>query len=269
LIVRKPDPSPNFSLIACLRTIFAAAKRRKLVADDPMQYVRNLRQPKRDVDPFDLSEALALVDASEGWERALVCTLIFTGMRPNEALALRWAQIDWAHNLIRVRQNLRAHGQIGLPKTPSSERDVEMIGRVRSLLQEQRVRSQLKGDLVFPSANGTPLDLNMVRARNWPRNARRAGVRPRTLYQCPHTFARLAIEHGVTPQHVAAQLGHASVRMVFEVYGRWMKRPTSAAMEALDRAVSMGGDSTNSSAGFAMDGRETCQPLRLELTPFR
>ena len=64
-----------------------------------------------------------------------------------------------------------SHGRIGLPKTPSSERDVEMIGRVRSLLQEQRGRSQLKGDLVFPSANGTPLDLNNFRARNWPRFA--------------------------------------------------------------------------------------------------
>jgi integrase len=226
-------------VIARLRTIFATAKRRKLVADDPMQYVRNLRQPKPEVDPFDLKEALALVDAAEGWERAFVATLVFTGMRPNEVFALGWSQVDWAHNLLRVRQNVRAHGRLGLPKTPSSERDVEMIGRVRDLFQEQRARSQLKGELVFPSANGTPIDLDNFRARNWPRILRHAGVRPRTLYQCRHTFARLAIEHGDTPQHVAAQLGHASVRMVFDVYGRWLKRPTSAAMEALDRAVSV------------------------------
>lgn len=240
-------------VIARLRTIFATAKRRKLILDDPMQYVLNLRQPKPDVDPFDLSESLALVDAAEGWERVFVGTLIFTGMRPNEVLAIQWTKIDWAHNLIRVRQNLRANGQVGLPKTPSSERDVEMIGRVRSLLQEQRARSQLKGDLVFPSATGTPLDLNNFRARNWPRILRRAGVRPRTLYQCRHTFARLAIEHGDTPQHVAAQLGHSTVRMVFDVYGRWLNRPASPAMEALDRAVSVthaspifGGESTGS-----------------------
>src|SRR6516225_7877552 len=36
-------------------------------------------------------------------------------------------------------------------------------------------------------------------------------------------------ERNDTPQHVAAQLGHSSVRMMFEVYGRWLKRPTSAA----------------------------------------
>ncbi|HEY6299382.1 MAG TPA: site-specific integrase [Candidatus Binatus sp.] len=165
--------------------------------------------------------------------------LLFTGVRPNEALALRWPQIDWAHDLIRVRQSVARDGSLGLPKTQTSERDVEMIGLVLRALQEQRARSQLKGELVFPSANGTPIDLNNFRARNWPRIIRRAGVRARTIYQCRHSCARFLIEQGDTPQHVAAQLGHVGIRMVFEVYGRWLKRPTSAAMEALDRAVSV------------------------------
>jgi len=163
--------------------------------------------------------------------------LVFTGVRPNEALALRWTKIDWPHDLIRVRQNVRAHGRIGLPKTPSSERDVEMIGRVRSLLQEQRARSQLKGDLVFPSANGTPIDLDNFRARNWPRILRRANVRARPLYQCRHTCARLLLEQGDTPQHVAAQLGHTSLRMLFAVYGRWLARPQSEGIARLDAAI--------------------------------
>lgn len=235
---RRPGIRALNMVIARLRTIFATAKRRKLIADDPMQFVRNLRQPKSEVDPFDLDEARALVEAAEGWERSFITVLIFTGMRPNEALALHWSQIDWAHDLIRVRRNIRA-GQLGLPKTASSERDAEMIGFVRKALQEQRSRSQLKGELVFPSANGTLVDLNNFRARSWPRILRRAAVRPRTIYQCRHTFARLAIEQGDTPQHVAAQLGHANLRMVFEVYGRWLKRPASAALDALDRAVSI------------------------------
>ena len=41
-------------VIARLRTILATAHRRKLITDDPMQYVANLREPKSDVDPFDL-----------------------------------------------------------------------------------------------------------------------------------------------------------------------------------------------------------------------
>ena len=236
---RWPGLRTTNMVLARLRTIFATAKRRKLIADDPMVYVRNLRQPKPDVDPFDLEEALRLLESAKGWERAFLALLLFTGIRPNEALALRWAQIDWAHALIRVRQSIGRDGSLGLPKTRGSERDVEMIALVRNALQEQRARSQLKGELVFPSASGTPIDLNNFRARNWPRIIRHAGVRERTIYQCRHSFARFLIEQGDTPQHVAAQLGHAGVRMVFEVYGRWLKRPTSAAMEALDCAVAV------------------------------
>jgi integrase len=223
-------------VLARLRTIFATAYRRKLIGQNPMDYVDNLRQPKPDVDPFDLNEALRLC-AAESWEHALLSVLLFTALRPNEALALIWPDIDWEHGLIRVRRALAAAGAAALPKTPGSERDVEMPDAVRAALQEQRARSQLKGDLVFPSANGTPIDLNNFRARNWPRILRHANVRARPLYQCRHTCARLLLEQGDTPQHVAAQLGHSSLRMLFAVYGRWLARPQSEGIAQLDAAI--------------------------------
>jgi hypothetical protein len=46
-------------IIARLRTVFATAGRRKLIADDPMKYVDNLSEPKPDVDPLTLKEATA------------------------------------------------------------------------------------------------------------------------------------------------------------------------------------------------------------------
>jgi len=223
-------------VIARLRTMFATAYRRKLIESDPMRHVVNLRQPKSEVDPFDLDEARRIIEAAPGWERAFLTVLLYTGMRPGEALALHWDAIDWDRGLILVRYTeSRRYGR-GLPKTPGSERDVEMIAPVRGALQEQRARSQLKGALVFPSQAGTAIDLAHFRARNWPRILTRAKVRARPIYQCRHTFARLAIEHGDTPQHVAAQLGHTTVEMVFRVYSRWMTRPASG-LEALEKAI--------------------------------
>ena len=99
---------------------------------------------------------------------------------------------------------------------------------------------RVRGDtveLVFPSGAGTPGDLDKFRARNWPRLLSRAKVRPRVLYQCRHTFARMLLEQGDTPQHVAAMLGHTTVKMVFQVYGRWMSRPESTALARLDAAI--------------------------------
>jgi integrase len=208
------------AVLARLRTILSVAQRRKLIAEDPMVYVDNLDEAKPEVDPFDLSEARALLQGAQGWERAFLAVLLFGGLRPNEALALRWSDIDWRNGAIWVKRNLTRFG-FGDPKTHASKRDVPMMGPVREALTEQRPRSELRGELVFPDSNGGPFDLANFRHRNWPRILRRAGVRPRTLYQCRHTFARLFLERGEGPQWVARALGHSSVQMVFQVYGRW------------------------------------------------
>src|SRR5262249_42285519 len=205
-------------LIARLRTIFATACDRGLIDANPMRRVKNLRESKPEVDPFDMAETLQLIEAAQGWERPFLSCLLFAGLRPNEAFALSWDHIDFEHGLIRVRRNLTHGHGLGLPKTPGSERDVEMSLTVRTALNEQRARSRLKGELVFPSAEGTPFDLDNFRARNWPRVLKRAGVRARVLYQCRHSFARRLLEQGGTPQRVAAVLCRTTAQRALEVY---------------------------------------------------
>jgi integrase len=68
-------------VIARLRTIFATARRRKPISEDPMKYVDNLREPKPDVDPLTLEEAQRLLAAALGQDRVLFTVLIFTGLR--------------------------------------------------------------------------------------------------------------------------------------------------------------------------------------------
>jgi len=96
-----------------------------------------------------------------------------------------------------------------------------MIPVVREVIAKQRERSELRGELVYPAANGAVFDLANFRHRNWPRILRGAHARPRALYQCRHTFARLLLERGESPQWIARALGHSSTQMVFQVYGRW------------------------------------------------
>jgi len=213
------------TVLARLRDMFTIAYRRQLVSDNPMAYVPNLKEKKTEIDPFEPDEVRRLLTADVGWERAFLSVLIFGGLRPNEALALHWSDIDRQRNTLRVRRNLTRYGSFGPPKTERSDRTIDMAEPLRAALQEQRARSELAGELVFPGQAGTPIELANFRHRNWPRILRRAGLATRKLYQCRHTFARLALEAGESPQWVAAQLGHTGVQMVFQVYGRWVRPP--------------------------------------------
>ena len=194
-------------MIARLRTIFSIAKRRKLIAEDPMVFVKNLREPKSEVDPFTLEEAERLIDTATGQDRAIVAVLIFCGLRPNEAFALRWEDVDFDREQLRIRRSIHRFAGIGLPKTASSEREVDMLALVVDELQEQRARTQLRGDLVFLNETGGPIDLTNFRDRNWKRILVKASLRHRNIYQCRHTYAALQLSRGENPQYVVASDG--------------------------------------------------------------
>ena len=50
----------------------------------------------------------------------------------------------------------------------------------------------------------------------------RAGIRHRKAYESRHTFACWALSAGANPNFIAAQMGHTSAQMVYNVYGKWM-----------------------------------------------
>jgi integrase len=236
-------------VLARLRTVFKTAQRRKdgagdpLLVNDPMKYVNNLREPKTDVDPFTREEVNRVLQACNGWEKTFVTILFATGVRPNEALALYWGDIDFNCGIIRVRATLHRNrfGGRELPKTPGSERDISMSDIARRALEEQRARSEARGALVFPNDDGSPMDLSNFRRRNWEGILK--GTKPRVttrpIYQCRHSAATLALDAGATPREVADMLGHTSVEMVFRRYAKWIRGLNNGgAAKALDRALS-------------------------------
>jgi len=48
------------------------------------------------------------------------------------------------------------------------------------------------------------------------------GLRYREAYQTRHTYATLNLVAGANPMRVAWQLGHTTMKMLLEVYSRWL-----------------------------------------------
>lgn len=232
--------------ISRLRTMFSDAFYDEAIDKDPMLRIENVRQGRPKIDPWTIDEVAQLLAACDkGGGRALLTILFFTGMRPNEALALQWQDIDWKRRLITVA---RTNGRTGihLPKTTGSERDVAMLDVVYAALQEQRSRSQLRSQAgwVFPSEADTPIMLANFRDRTWKEIVRRSGLKYRTLYQTRHTFATILLGYE-SVQWVAAQLGHTSTQMVTQRYVKWIRTPASRAAgvanEEIAQAISGNG----------------------------
>ena len=49
-----------------------------------------------------------------------------------------------------------------------------------------------------------------------------------------HTLASLLLQHGESAVYVQLQLGHASIKLTLDTYGRWLPMGNRAAVNRLD-----------------------------------
>ena len=87
---------------------------------------------------------------------------------------------------------------------------------------------------LFCTEVGTPLDASRVRkafARTLQAAALPAHFSPHCLR---HTFASLLLQQGESPAYVQRQLGHASIQLTVDTYGKWLPMGNKPAVNRLD-----------------------------------
>jgi integrase len=89
---------------------------------------------------------------------------------------------------------------------------------------------------VFCTTRGTMLNKGDVR-RGFVRVLKRAELPLHFSPHClRHTFASLLLQQGESPVYVQRQLGHASIKLTVDTYGKWLPMGNKAAVDRLDDA---------------------------------
>lgn len=210
----------------CLRGIFNLA-RRDLKIDNPMDGIENSKHQTAQPDPFSKVEMeliLAQMASSYGVLLSSYFTVAFlSGMRPEELIALRWADMDWIGRSLHVSR-ARSAGEIKPLKTYNA-RDVELVERaVQALERIKPLTIEGNGGYIFQNPNTSRPwhDDRSQRDHFWKPALTACGVRYRTSYQTRHTYATLGLAAGVNPTWVSRQMGHKNAKMLFTVYAKWI-----------------------------------------------
>jgi hypothetical protein len=115
---RYPRSRTAEKVLVVLGAIMRYAQRRDLITSNPVEKVE--RHPVRysgDHDIHSREEIDALVRAGpDGQDAAIFLTAALTGLRRGELLALRWRDVDFPRQAIRVRANL-SYGELVTPKS--------------------------------------------------------------------------------------------------------------------------------------------------------
>jgi integrase len=208
-----------------LRGVFALASR-ELKIENGLDGVENSKHQAPTPDPLTIDEAERIIgDLTAHYSPQVANYYAFafmTGMRPEEIIGLRWSDIDWTGETIRV-ERAKTAGEVKPLKTYQS-RDVDLTERALAALKLQKQFTFMLDKEIFHNpVTGKPWhDERSQRDHYWQPSLRRLGIRSRRAYQTRHTYATTALLAGANPSYVARQMGHKSAKMLFTVYSKWI-----------------------------------------------
>lgn len=205
-----------------LRTLYRRAMVRDRVTVNPTLSLEVPRVDNHRARFADREEARALLAALPDRERPFWTAAMYTGLRSGELRALRWSDVDLSAGLIHVRRSWDDGGQEVEPKTKGAKRKVPIVPAVEHELRAHKLRTGRKGsDLVFGATAEKPCERSTIRRRAlaaWEK----ADIDPITPHECRHTAASLMIDAGCNAKALSVVMGHASIEITFNRYGKLM-----------------------------------------------
>lgn len=182
------------------------------IAVNPCAGIKALKQDARVFPWLESPDAITrlLAELPYKW-RTLVAFLVGTGCRLDEALRLRWDDVDLDHRLVTLR------------KTKSGKvRRVPIFDSVLPVLKQMRLERGGNA-LLWPSKSGRKSDLSAPR-KPFKAAALRAGLPPQLrLHDLRHTFASLFLVDGGDIFKLSRILGHSSVVITERTYAHLKK----------------------------------------------
>jgi len=181
---------------------------------------------------------------------ALFHLAITTGMRESELLGLKWKDLDWVKQILKVERQLeRPHGE-GIhftpPKTKKGRRSIKLGNNSIELLRNHYDRQQAERinagddwreyDLIFTTSIGTPINQRNL-LRTFKILLKHAGLPAIRFHDLRHTSASLMLNHNIPVIVVSRRLGHARASITSDVYGHLLPSMQDKATKMIDELV--------------------------------
>jgi integrase len=229
-------PKTIRNILSTLHSLCDLAVRRRWRTTNPCRFVDAPKAPESSDIRYLTKDQLTLV-IEKGippgeWaslERALYITAAMSGLRQGELIGLRWMDIDWLGQRIRVRQTY-VRGEFKPPKSRRGKRGVPLALPVARELERHFAKSVFQDDedLVFANpSTGGPVDRAKVRKR-FRAACARAEVRVVRFHDLRHTFGTHVAKSGdVSMRTLQEWMGHRDAKTTL-IYADYLPDPREA-----------------------------------------
>lgn len=237
-----------------LHSLLADAVERKFCKSNAVRDLKKNKKRKEKrkllqvgIDIPTTAEIHKIIEAAQDEWRAIILTMIFTGVRSNELLAIRWCDVDLEKQVMHIRQALdRGTGTFHEPKSEAGKRTIPILSFLANTLKEHKLRCpprqdrSANADLVFHK-KGKPIHAQYFVKFGLLPTLSRAGIISGPLkkngrvvyenrkYTGPHCYRHWYCTWcinskedgglGLDVKRVSERMGHSSVMITLNVYG--------------------------------------------------
>jgi integrase len=216
----KMEPNTLQSFYNLLRLMLDVAEQYDVIVKSPIRSkLHRSRVPKVDKPTLNAEQIKRVIDCMPENEQLLCQLLAVTGIRLNEAQALRW--MDFKHGTITTNHGLY-RGELQPPKTEATRRTIQLAPVVVGLLMDFKARSNFQAldDFIFCRPDGSPH--NPATLRNHLRVAMMLVVdwQPRKFgfHIFRHSAGTLVYNQSRDLKLVQGTLGHSNIQTTANIY---------------------------------------------------
>lgn len=241
-----------YAFYKLMNVMFNQAIKWEILDKNPNLKATKPKKEKKERRYYDLEQVSKLLSCLENESikyKALITLALDSGARRSEICALRWNDIDFNTNMLRIDNSLKVVKGVldeRETKTLSSKREIMLSNATMEVLREYKewqdnyikeVGKNWKGtDRVFTSKEGKHMNpdtcdkiiTKIIRKYNLP---------PITFHGLRHTSASILIHKGINPKAVSQRLGHSSTDVTMEIYSHTFDITKKESANAFDEIL--------------------------------
>lgn len=237
-------------IYALSRTAMKAAATKEMITKDPFTLLDDSDKPyvkHQNINYWTKEEVKKFLSSFEHRYKIAFTLAIYTGMRQGEILGLKWDEVDFDNNQIRVRNTLTFKKKLkDGAKSSSGNRSISVSDFVMKELRKHKAlmaqeglinaKTKSKDKLVIHSTNGNPVDSSTLRVL-FKRICDENKIRKIRFHDLRHTCASLLLQAGVHPKVVQEMLGHSSIKITLDTYSHLLPNMQNDAAKTLEQML--------------------------------
>ena len=178
------------------------------------------------------------------FDYVLYKTLLASGCRIGEALALEWSDIDLKKGTISISKTLNRYQETNTPKSKAGLREIDIDKATVSLLKQYKKRQQVQSWQLGQSEGivFTPFTTKYAYAcllrKRLQSHFKTAGVPDISFHGFRHTHATIMLYAGIEAKDLQYRLGHSNISMTLNTYVHATKEGAKKAVSIFESAIS-------------------------------